>query len=162
MTPVAIIEAARVDGVNLFSTEAGTIKATGEHASVRRWLPLIRKQKPQILAVLCEATPLTAKEEAKIHTWLAHIEETDPDIIAEVLEKCRANTESRWYFLHRAEEIPQQDVYDRSTTCGECSYFQRIDHPNLGHCAKGQPEAIAGLWDTDRRKCSRWQSIHSK
>ena len=27
---------------------------------------------------------------------------------------------------------------------------------HLGHCAVGEPEAIAGLWDTDRRGCARW------
>lgn len=52
--------------------------------------------------------------------------------------------------------------HPQSVHCGDCAHFKRIDHPNLGHCAKGQPEAIAGLWDTDRRMCSRWQSIHSK
>ncbi len=41
-------------------------------------------------------------------------------------------------------------------TCGACRHFRCIDYPNLGHCVKGQPEAIAGLWDTDRRACDRW------
>jgi len=40
-----------------------------------------------------------------------------------------------------------------SVHCGDCIHFERIDHPHLGHCAKGKPEAIAGLWDTDRRYC---------
>lgn len=40
--------------------------------------------------------------------------------------------------------------------CGDCIHFERIDHPHLGHCAKGQPEAIAGLWNTDRRYCERF------
>lgn len=43
-----------------------------------------------------------------------------------------------------------------SVHCGQCSHFERIDHPHLGHCTKGEPEAIAGLWDTDRRDCARW------
>lgn len=42
-----------------------------------------------------------------------------------------------------------------SIHCGDCIHFERIDHPHLGHCAKGEPEAIAGLWDTDRRHCER-------
>ena len=37
--------------------------------------------------------------------------------------------------------------------CSDCAHFERIDHPHLGHCAKGEPEAIAGLWDIDRRYC---------
>lgn len=44
----------------------------------------------------------------------------------------------------------------QSVRCGECIHFQRTDHRYLGHCAKGEPEAIAGLWDTDRRYCERF------
>jgi hypothetical protein len=43
-----------------------------------------------------------------------------------------------------------------AVTCGTCRHFHRIDHPNLGHCAAGEAEAIAGQWDTDRRGCTRW------
>ena len=43
-----------------------------------------------------------------------------------------------------------------AVTCGACRHFRRIEHPHLGHCAVGEPEAIAGLWDTDRRGCDRW------
>ncbi|MCG7867617.1 MAG: hypothetical protein JAY74_14810 [Candidatus Thiodiazotropha taylori] len=37
--------------------------------------------------------------------------------------------------------------------CSDCNHFVQTKHPHLGHCAKGEPEAIAGLWDTDRRYC---------
>ena len=43
-----------------------------------------------------------------------------------------------------------------AVTCGTCRHFRRIDYPHLGHCAAGEPEAIAGLWDTDGRGCARW------
>lgn len=43
-----------------------------------------------------------------------------------------------------------------AVTCGACRHFRRTDHPHLGHCAVGEPEAPAGLWDTDRRGCARW------
>ena len=43
-----------------------------------------------------------------------------------------------------------------SVRCGDCIHFERIAHPHLGHCAKSEPEAIAGLWDTDRRYCERF------
>jgi hypothetical protein len=43
-----------------------------------------------------------------------------------------------------------------AVTCGTCRHYNRIDHPHLGNCAVGEPEAIAGLWDTDRRGCARW------
>jgi hypothetical protein len=41
-----------------------------------------------------------------------------------------------------------------SIRCGDCLHFNRTDyHPNLGHCAKGQPEAVVGLCDGDQRYC---------
>jgi len=42
------------------------------------------------------------------------------------------------------------DVY-----CSNCKHFKRTDSPHLGHCTKGEPEAIAGLWDTEQRHC-KW------
>ncbi len=58
-----------------------------------------------------------------------------------------------WCF-NRAQDRPIPRPV--SVTCGTCRHFLRIDHPHLGHCAKGEPEAIAGLWDTDRRGCTLW------
>ena len=58
-----------------------------------------------------------------------------------------------WCF-NRAENQPIPR--SMSLTCGTCCYFRRIDHTHLGHCAKGEPEPIAGLWDTDHRGCTRW------
>ncbi|TQE99641.1 MAG: hypothetical protein FKY71_07480 [Spiribacter salinus] len=40
--------------------------------------------------------------------------------------------------------------------CKDCTHFRRTDHPHRGHYPKGEPEAIAGLWDTDRRYCERY------
>lgn len=40
--------------------------------------------------------------------------------------------------------------------CRDCAHFERIDHPHLGHCKEGQPEAVAGIWDTDSRMCEFW------
>jgi hypothetical protein len=40
--------------------------------------------------------------------------------------------------------------------CGDCIHFRRVGHPNLGHCGKGEPEAIAGLLDMEQRYCERF------
>lgn len=41
-----------------------------------------------------------------------------------------------------------------SVQCGNCKHFKRKqNHPALGHCSKGEPEPIAGLWATDARSC---------
>ncbi len=99
---------------------------------------------------------LSAGEESRVLAWLAHIGESDPEGIAVVLEQCRSDLEARRYFLQRAEEVPRVVASNDYVTCGNCTHFERIDHPNLGHCAKGEPEAYAGLWDTDRRYCEMY------
>jgi len=52
MTPAAIIKEAMADGVSLALSTTGTIKAGGKQDAVNRWLPVIRENKPAILAVL--------------------------------------------------------------------------------------------------------------
>jgi hypothetical protein len=52
MTPVEIIEQATVDGVILALFTADTITATGDQSAVDRWLPIIRGNKPKVLALL--------------------------------------------------------------------------------------------------------------
>jgi len=111
------------------------------------------------VASVAVANQLLAEEETTIRAWLAHIEETDPEIIAEVIEKCQRNIEARAYFLRRSEEAPKPETYPNPIRCRDCAHFQRINHPNLGHCAKGEPEAIAGLWDADRRYCKQYEAF---
>ncbi|WP_456406042.1 hypothetical protein [Thiolapillus sp.] len=88
---------------------------------------------------------LLPDEDSNIRAWLAHIGETDPAIIAEVMDKCRDDLEARRYFLKRSEEVPKPVTINHPITCGGCMHFEQIDHPHFGHCAKGEPEAIAGL-----------------
>ena len=87
---------------------------------------------------------LSPNEESNIQAWLAHIDETDPAIIAEVVDKCCNDREACRYFLKRSEEVPEPVTLNHPNTCGDCIHFERIDHPHLGHCVKGEPEAIAG------------------
>lgn len=99
---------------------------------------------------------LSSDEEENIRAWLAHIEETNPAIIAELVDKCRDDLEARCYFLMRSEKVPKSVTLNHPMTCGDCIHFERIEHPHLGHCTKGEPEAIAGLWDTDRQYCEQF------
>lgn len=101
---------------------------------------------------------LPPDEENRILAWLAHIEETDPSIITEVINKCRDDSDARQFFMQRSEEVPQTIATNELISCGECAYFERTEHPHLGHCAKGEPEAIVGLWDADHRYCGHYQS----
>jgi len=99
---------------------------------------------------------LSSDEESNIRAWLAYIEETDPTIIAEVLDKCRNDLEARRFFLEQSKEVPLPTTVNSPTRCGDCVHFEHIEHPHLGHCAKDEPEAIAGLWDTDMRCCASY------
>jgi hypothetical protein len=52
MTPVEIIQGAAENGVQLFLSSNGAIKASGNEAAVSHWTPLIRAQKNEILRLL--------------------------------------------------------------------------------------------------------------
>ena len=134
------------------------------------------------VASVAVANQLLAEEETAIRVWLAHIEETDPATIADVLARCQSDAQARAYCLEQARQTPPPPEPDYTATCGACRHFQRIDHPNLdefsdaltrgkqgrhfqridhphlGHCAQGEPEAPAGLWDTDRRWCMKYEA----
>jgi hypothetical protein len=117
------------------------------------------------MATLAVANPteaktalITAKEEKAIRAWLAHIEETDPVIIAEVMDKCQREGEARAYFLQRSKEVREPDLY-RVHHCGECVHSERIENLHLGRCAKGDPETMDSLLDTDLRHCEQYQAI---
>lgn len=105
---------------------------------------------------------LSTGEEANIRAWLAHVGEADPAMIAEVVDKCLYDLEARRYVLNRSEEVSKSATDNRPTTCGGCIHFERIEHPHLGCCAIGEPEAIAGLWDTDQRYCEVFYQSHHK
>ena len=64
MTPAAIIREAQSEGVRLAISPAGTIKATGDGAVVKRWLNVIREHKAQIINALKAAAPLAANDDA--------------------------------------------------------------------------------------------------
>lgn len=55
MTPLAIMEQVAGDGVRLALSPNGTIKAIGDQKAVNRWLPIIRNNKPGIVAALQES-----------------------------------------------------------------------------------------------------------
>ena len=61
MTPATLLRDATADGVVLRMSD-GTLKASGEHAALNRWLPIIREHKAAILELLeprrCEAAKL--------------------------------------------------------------------------------------------------------
>lgn len=101
-------------------------------------------------------TELSPDEESNIRKWLAHIGETDHDNSDELINQCRNNMQTRRYLLDRSVEVPVHFRSPPSVNCCDCVHFHRIDHPNLGHCSQGQPEAIAGNWDDDSRWCKEF------
>jgi hypothetical protein len=138
---------------------AGTMTATPATCATHEAHSPVTVASVAAVAVIEKPEPLpelSPGEESNIRAWLAHIEETDANIIAEVVDKCRDDMEARRYFLKCSEEVPESVTTNHPATCGGCIHFERTDHPHLGHCAKGEPEAIAGLWDTDRRHCARF------
>lgn len=95
--------------------------------------------------------PLPGYQEAAIRAWLRQIGEHDPSIITDVLETARRDPAALAVYLDQAHGVPELGP----RTCGECSHYQRIDHPRLGHCGVGEPEPLAGLWDSQARTCGK-------
>lgn len=52
MTVNEILVGLEQDGVRLALSPAGTVKARGEQAAITKWLPLLQRHKPGILAAL--------------------------------------------------------------------------------------------------------------
>lgn len=55
---------------------------------------------------------MTPDEELSIREWLTYIEETDPAIIADLLDKCRTDSDARCYFIGRAVEVRRPVAVD--------------------------------------------------
>ena len=89
MTPAAIIQESAADGVNLALSPEGTIKATGAQGAVDRWLPIIRKNKPGIIAALESPTlpPLTPAERDRLIA-LATVWQMDAEEIQIMFRQC--------------------------------------------------------------------------
>jgi hypothetical protein len=62
-------------------------------------------------------------------------------------------TELQKYQLINSSKAP---VTTLPVVCGDCQYFQRIDHPHTGRCAKGHGRYY--VWDTDKRQCEDFEA----
>lgn len=93
--------------------------------------------------------------EAGIQRWLASIGEVDPAIIGEVLDLCADDPAILAMYLGLAGDVPDELPSRDVKCCGTCARYQRIDHPRLGHCGVGEPEPLAGLWDSQARTCGK-------
>lgn len=40
----------------------------------------------------------------------------------------------------------------------ETTDYQRLNRPHLGHCSRGEPEPLAGFWDSQIRGCGNWEA----
>lgn len=100
---------------------------------------------------------LSVEERQTILMWLNSINETDQKMIQITLNKCRTCSAAKQYCLQQANSMHKAElVENRLVTCGSCAYFQSTVHPFLGLCAKGEPEAPAGLVDTEHRYCTQY------
>lgn len=127
MNAAAIIREVMADGVNLTLSPAGTIKATGEHAAVSRWLPTIREHKSDIVAALQTDPAVIA-----ILAWLTCIGETHQPTIDEVLTMCANDPTALSYYLKRSIETPtnndKADAFECGMTdCRDCRRYRGDD-----------------------------------
>lgn len=70
MTPATIIQRSKADGISLFLTASGAIKAGGDQAKIAKWMPVIREQKAAIITALRVGAGDTPSKTS--HGWLIH------------------------------------------------------------------------------------------
>lgn len=83
MNTAELIEQVTAEGVILALSPAGTIKATGDQATVDKWLPTIRDNKAGILCELqreCRRAKVLAMLEEKRYALFVDNDKTDPVI----------------------------------------------------------------------------------
>ena len=111
------------------------------------------------VASVAVANRLFPEEESVIRAWLAHVDETDLAIITDVITKCGIHAGTRSWCLELARKVPPASEPDYTARCIDCRHFQRTSHRHFGHCSQGEPEAIVGLYDTDRRWCLKYGGL---
>lgn len=109
--------------------------------------------------------PPSDHEEKAILAWLDHIGEDDQILIDETLERCRANLETREYFLMRSREVPatlritEPDAF-QNRVCQECRHWERDtigDGTGLGACLIDAPRR--GLPWPNQDACNQFEEI---
>ncbi|MDR1227945.1 MAG: hypothetical protein LBK55_02835 [Azoarcus sp.] len=90
-------------GVRLSLSSTGELKAKGSPDAVKKYLPLIRDHKADLITEL-QPDRISAEHETAILAWLASIGENDIVTLGEVIEACRRDADARAYFLGRASE----------------------------------------------------------
>ncbi len=126
MNPAAIIKEATADGVNFSLSLAGTIKATGEQTAVNRWLPIIRDNKPAIVAAL-RATNEPVDPEAALVAGrhgltLAELKEAAGEDWPDIEHDSKAmEAMAKALQLQRMRERGEVPAhYTATTTCARC------------------------------------------
>lgn len=102
MTARAVLQAAQLDGVNLFLDAVGVLKISGNTEAVKKHADIIRAQKSELLDLLTYPN-LAAAEIASIRAWCISTNETDKAAIDAGLACCNVDIDDRAYYLHRAQ-----------------------------------------------------------
>jgi hypothetical protein len=96
MSPVKIIEAAFLDGLNLAITPEGQLHYSGDVNVVERWLPVLREKKTEILVALASFNKLASEA-----------------------DNGKADIFSRWWRFHYADRHPKEACYCPPVTRAE-------------------------------------------
>jgi len=144
----SLLDNAIITAIGSLSITADEIRAGLDKEDIEGWI----KSKISTNALVSKAIIKLARQEidqGNIPTYFN--KKAECALCGPVWLWFEANVSGCPWCFNRIENrpIPQP----MAVTCGTCRHFQRIDHPHLGHCAKGQPEAIAGNWDNDTRWC---------
>ncbi len=123
--------------------EGGMLRLNGPRPLSSELMEQLRAHKPEILALL-------SAEEARIREWLAGISETDPDMVKDTLDRCRTDSDTRRYFLERADEVPPpltaDDLVNIAEAIEERAAIQEFDGKLTGDEAESQGKAAMQVY----------------
>lgn len=149
MTPSQIINDAMAAGV-ILATNGETITYKSKDRPAPELIETLRQHKAALIK------ELKHKQQLWLYGLALSLNSTPQALIANDVISV-ANVRQYWHTdPHEVAKLihwkPTPET-TRPTTCGECVYFQRIQHPHLGRCINGEPMPAAGLWDNDNRYC---------
>lgn len=156
MNTVIILERSATEGVSLALTPTGSILASGGNAAVSRWLPVIRQNKPGIVAVLQAANDAwKPNEPVELFSFSPPGDPTNDDeallervaiMMQSGMDEATALQEARWNtdrercwrgFLRNAQHILDAPSAQREELLAvyETEATQRYGHPTTSYMA---------------------------
>lgn len=158
MMPSRIIESAAQSGLRL-STDGNQILMEAAAPPPNDLLDQLKANKQAVMDDLANYQGLWLSRVASLIGWpLTRLMKENLLTHADAQQHWRTDPIHAAQALIKTFNLSPMAKPSGDAKCQHCAHFQRTSHPHLGHCAKGEPEPAAGLWDSDKRYCMEFEA----